>query len=70
MVILEVVMAETSCKHEYEFSRYCGCEVCYKCGDHKGLGRCYCGWNLASGERLEDDIGEATFDGDEWNVEY
>jgi len=31
------------CKHEYEFGRYCGAYVCIKCGDHKGLIRCYCG---------------------------
>lgn len=41
------------CKHEYEFDRGCGCEVCIKCGDHKGLARCFCGFGLASGDRCE-----------------
>jgi hypothetical protein len=43
-------------KHDYELSPGCGVNVCIKCGDHKGLARCYCGWNLAPGERLEDDV--------------
>lgn len=60
----------SECKHEYEFSKYCGADVCQKCGDHKDLARCYCGWNLQPGERLEDDIGDARFDGDHWEVEY
>ncbi len=39
------------CDHEYEFSRYCGAQVCLSCDDHKGLARCYCGWsNTAPGE--------------------
>ena len=58
------------CDHYYEWSAYCGAQVCVGCKDHKGLARCYCGWNLLPGERLEDDVGEATFDGNQWNVEY
>jgi hypothetical protein len=50
--------APAGCSHVYEFSTYCGADVCVKCGDHKGLGRCFCGWNLAVGERLEDDVDE------------
>ncbi|KKL51482.1 hypothetical protein LCGC14_2295020 [marine sediment metagenome] len=39
------------CDHKYEFSRYCGAQVCLSCDDHKGLARCYCGWsNTAPGE--------------------
>lgn len=57
-------------KEEYEFSSYCGAWVCPECSDHKGLGRCYCGWNLRSGERLEDDVGEARFIQGGWEVEY
>jgi len=60
-----------TCLHEYEAQRYCGVEVCYKCGYHKGLARCYCGWNLAAGERLEDDLGEATYSEEGgWEVDY
>ena len=62
----------TRCKpneHDYVWSKYCGAQVCDKCDDHKGLARCYCGWNTG-GNRLEDDIGEAYFDGETWEVEY
>lgn len=49
----------TQCgKGHYWFERYCGAWVCDNdnCGHHKGLSRCYCGWGLESGERLEDDV--------------
>jgi hypothetical protein len=58
------------CNHQYEFRNYCGARVCRECGDHKGLARCYCGWGLMPGERLEDDIGEGVFDGEGWDVDY
>ena len=57
-----------NCRHEYFFSRYCGASVCDKCGDHRGLARCYCGW--PHGEKLEDDIGEPHWDGETWEVDY
>ncbi len=44
------------CGGEYKFSQYCGVDVCERCGYHKNLARCFCGWNLRPGERLEDDI--------------
>ena len=44
------------CGGEYQWQNYCGAKVCGDCGDHKGLARCYCGWGLAPGERLEDDV--------------
>jgi len=41
------------CKHEFVFSKYCGCYVCVRCRMHsvdsKGmriLERCFCGWSL------------------------
>ena len=53
------------CQHEYGFIRSCGVQVCNKCGDHKGLARCYCGWSQSGGdgyrelvemgERIEED---------------
>jgi hypothetical protein len=43
-------------EHDYRFSNFCGVKVCSECGDHKGLARCYCGWNLEAGERLPDDV--------------
>jgi len=58
------------CNHDYEFSTFCGAHVCEKCGDHRGLARCYCGWGLEPGERLPDDIGEASFIGGAWEVDY
>ncbi len=38
------------CKHEYAFQNYCGAHVCYDCGDHKELARCYCGWSAGGGD--------------------
>ena len=60
------------CEHQYpdKMSSYCGAFVCVKCGDHKGLARCFCGWGMRSGERLEDDIGNATYTEDGWDVDY
>jgi hypothetical protein len=68
---------QTECKeHSLSWSKYCGAYVCSKCGAHfvqKGgqqLARCFCGYNLENGERLEDDIGDSTFDGETWEVDY
>ena len=44
------------CLHDYQMQPGCGVEVCTKCDEHKGLARCFCGWNLQPGERLEDDV--------------
>jgi hypothetical protein len=33
------------CNGTYSFNSYCGAFVCDKCGDHHGLGQCFCGWN-------------------------
>lgn len=57
------------CVGVYYWSNYCGVYVCDCCGAHKGLARCYCGWNLGQSQRLEDDIGVATFDGEGREVE-
>ena len=59
-----------SCSGVYQWSNYCGAYVCIVCGYHKGLARCYCGWNLSQGQRLEDDIGTSTFNGESWEVDY
>lgn len=37
------------CEHEYEFNRFCGANVCWKCHNHKGLGNCFCGWSQYGG---------------------
>lgn len=68
----------TECDHNYQWSDYCGTYVCSECGAHnhsedgrgQSLARCFCGYNLANGERLEDDIGESRFDGETWEVDY
>jgi len=56
------------------YSSYCGCYVCVNCQQHfhksQILAKCFCGWNMAQGEVLEDDIGEAKFNGDYWEVDY
>ena len=62
------------CKKMAGWSKYCGCYVC-ECGQHfsksQTLAKCFCGWNLQSGERLPDDIGESRYLGNgEWEVEY
>lgn len=46
------------CESEREFTRSntCGVFICDECGHHLGLARCFCGWNLQPGERLEDDV--------------
>lgn len=46
------------CNKESDFylSRTCGVYTCEECGHHLTLARCFCGWNLAPGERLEDDV--------------
>ena len=57
------------CEHHFYFSDHCGADICRKCGLHahvdrktgrvvQELARCYCGWNLTPGERLEDDVEE------------
>ena len=61
-------MTMAECEHNYQWSKYCGAEVCTKCDDHKGFAKCFCGW--PAGEKLEDDIGESRFDGETWHVEY
>jgi len=54
------------CRHQYEWNDYCGARVCKRCGEHKGLARCYCGWSKTSpgrgyeeliemGETIDDD---------------
>lgn len=35
--------------HFYGFDRGCGAQVCERCGWHKGLVRCYCGWSASGG---------------------
>jgi hypothetical protein len=38
------------CAHEHApLHRTCGVGVCYDCGDHKGLVRCFCGWAASGG---------------------
>jgi len=67
----------TKCEHNLSWSDYCGAYVCSKCDAHFQdkdgtirFAKCFCGWNLANGEKLEDDIGDAHFDGSQWHVEY
>ena len=39
--------------HNYSFNHYCGVDVCTGCDQHKGLARCYCGYGISNGDRLE-----------------
>lgn len=56
------------CGGHYWFRKYCGVFVCDKCGDHKGLGNCFCGWNKGRGEKLEGEECDEYF-GDEPTVD-
>ena len=33
-----------------QLSRECGVSVCWECGHHEGLARCYCGWSRDGGD--------------------
>lgn len=64
--------------HDFFFSPHCGASICSGCDLHahlradgtitQELARCYCGWNLAPGERLPDDVdeGDGFFDDGYW----
>lgn len=69
--IMELAEKCESCgKRSTYWSKPCGALVC-SCGHHKGLARCFCGWNMQAGERLPDDIGNAKLDADGfWEVDY
>jgi hypothetical protein len=67
----------TKCEHTLHWRPYCGAYVCSRCDAHftakeggQELVRCFCGYGLANGEKLEDDIGEGHFDGETWAVDY
>jgi len=54
-----------ACSHKYQFSKYCGVEVCVKCNYHRGLVRCFCGYSLTSpgsGRRELEEMGEVIED--------
>ena len=46
------------CGGHYWWQRYCGAYVCDRCDDHKGLGRCFCGWHKGQGETPEGEDSE------------
>lgn len=55
------------------FNKACGVEVCSSCNQHKGLAKCYCGWNVRDDvDRVEVGMNEdAKYLGDgEWEVNY
>jgi hypothetical protein len=35
------------CGAEFQFNRHCGAWVCYRCDNHRGFARCFCGWSLS-----------------------
>jgi len=49
-------------------SRGCGVYVCYDCGHHEGLSRCYCGWALDGGNGYQQlvELGEQVEEEDYW----
>ena len=40
------------CDHEYYVGPVgqCGVKICWKCGNHEGLARCFCGWSASGGD--------------------
>lgn len=38
------------CQGEAIFFPNCGAYVCFSCGNHLGLARCYCGWSATGGD--------------------
>ena len=41
-------------------SRECGVSICWECGHHEGLARCFCGWSASGGDGCQEliDMGE------------
>ncbi len=46
------------CGGTYEFARGCGCMICNRCDDHKGLCRCFCGWAASGGDGYQELLDE------------
>lgn len=51
----EAMCPDCKRRRSFTFSNTCGVYLCDTCDHHLGLARCFCGWNLQPGERLEDD---------------
>ena len=46
------------CNHDWSpTSRSCGVKICYDCGEHKGLVRCFCGWSASGGDGYGELVG-------------
>lgn len=60
-------------KQSMSFAQHCGVDVCSSCGNHRGLGMCFCGWNVNDDvDRVESGMNEnAKYLGKgEWEVDY
>lgn len=57
---MEANMKKCECGGEFEFSRYCGVDVCDECEKHRKLVRCFCGWSENGGDGYQEliDMGE------------
>lgn len=40
---------EQGMAHQGDLSRSCGVNVCWQCGEHQRLVRCFCGWAAGGG---------------------
>ncbi len=38
------------CGGAYGFVRYCAAYICDRCGAHRGMDRCWCGWAASGGD--------------------
>ena len=59
-LILKDNKCEACKKGRYFFSSYCGCYVCDRCGYHRGISQCYCGWS-ENGQIWIDDVEDGVF---------
>jgi hypothetical protein len=46
--LFKMAVEACPCGGQFAFSPLCGANVCHKCGNHRGLERCYCGWSLTN----------------------
>jgi hypothetical protein len=62
-------LGKCGCGEKFEredFSSSCGAYVCYQCGNHKGLAKCYCGWSASGGDGYRQLIEDGeTIEGDD-----
>jgi hypothetical protein len=74
-VVMETLCDVTGKGHEYPEKVHvkCGALVCYSCGHHDRIARCFCGWAIdgGNGRRQLEEMGETIDEpGYEYDYEY